>query len=231
MGWTTCYYASNWKYDRKGYRSVDRRKECDKICTWERKEPETMFGHTCPPMKDTVLKSAMVGSTYYAAIKREQPGKEPYVWAAVFLTCGKGSDGTVWGYKDMCESGAPFYYDCPAGILALLTPTDDKNSNEWRTACRKRLAEKAAERKHRNDPLYAPKGITVENGRGSWVFTSANYRRMEPGYRGIRFTKARWHNYEDCLMHFLKKFGTAEERAEYAATGRESPADWKGKAA
>lgn len=232
MGWTTCYYATDWKMDRKGHMSVDRRKECDRICTWERREPETgADGHVYPAMKDTVLKSAMVGRVYYAAIRREVAGRTPYVWAAVFLTCGKSSDGTVWGYKDMCESSQPFYYDCPAGILALLSPTDDENANAWRAECRRTLAEKAAKRKLRNEPLYVPTGVSVEKRQGSWVLSSHNYRLREPKYAGIRYTKARWHDFEACLRDFLGKYGTRQERAEYAATGRECPAGWKGAAA
>ena len=62
MGWVTCFHASNWKYDRKGNRTVDRRKECDALYTWERKEPVVgADGHVYPKMKDTVLKSAWSG--------------------------------------------------------------------------------------------------------------------------------------------------------------------------
>ena len=103
MGWTSCMHSCYWKYDKKGNRTVDRKAELDALFTWERKEPVESYGHVYPPMKDTVLKSSMVGSVYYAAVKRERPGKEPMVWAAICLTHGRGRDGSVWGYKDMCE--------------------------------------------------------------------------------------------------------------------------------
>ena len=230
MGWTHCAFASNYKYVRKGwktYRVVDRQKECDHRLTWERKEAEVFDGRVYPPMKDTVLKSAMVGSVYYAAVRREVKGKEPYVWAAVFLTCGKTKwDNTEWGYKDMSEDCMPYCFDCPASILALLTPTDSASANKWREECRKRIAEKAAKRKAGPQPLYAPKGVEVEEQRGSWVLTSENYRRHS-SYTAIRFTKARWHEFDRVMRAFLENYGTKEERAEFAASGRECPAEWK----
>lgn len=216
MGWTTCYYATDWKTDRKGHMSVDRRRECDRICTWERKETKVgADGHIYPATKDTVLKSAMVGGVYYAAIRREQEGKDPRVWAAIFLTRGKASDGTVWGYKDMCESSMPFYYDCPKGILDLLTPTDDEDANRWREMCRKARKEKAEERRHRHDPLYTPPGVSVEKQSGSWVFTSENYR-MNSKYWGIRYRKAHYGSYSKALAAFLSEFGTDEQKKAYA---------------
>ena len=232
MGWTTCYQASNWKYVN-GCRTVDRKAECDRICTWERKEPETgIDGHVYPAMKDTVLKSAMVGSVYYAAIRREKEGEKPFVWAAVFKTCGKGKDGTVWGYKDMSEDMNPYFYDCPAGILALLTPTESEGANEWRRLCRERLAEKAAERKNGPKPLYAPTGVTITVEGKSWIVTSAEYREQcHYRYRGVKMTKVRWKSAENAMLAFLGSYGTKAQKAEYAASGRECPAEWKGAAA
>lgn len=233
MGWTTCFYASNWKYVN-GKRVVDRKKECDSICTWERKEPVTgADGHVYPPMKDTVLKSALVGSVYYAAIRREKEGKKPFVWAAVYLTCGKSRhDGTVWGYKGMSEESLPFYYDCPAGILALLSPTDDKEANEWRRLCRERLAQKAEIRKNGPKPILAPSGVEVKVEGKSWVITSKAYlEHCHYRYRGVKMAKARWHDSDTAVVWFLNAYGTKEQKAEYAASGRECPAEWKGAAA
>ena len=227
MGWTTCFYASNWKYDRNGRRTVDRRKECDALYTWERKEPVTgADGRVYPKMKDTVLKSAMVGRVYYAAVRREQEGKEPHVWGAVCLTCGRSPDGTVWGYKNMSEDSMPYFFDCPASILALLSPTDSEGANEWREECRKKIAAAAARRKNGPAPLFIPKGIGVQERKGSWIITSENYRRNST-YSAIRFTKVRWHEFDRAMRAFLANYGTKEERAEFAASGRECPAEWK----
>lgn len=232
MGWTCYYHASHWKYDRKGNRSVDRRKECDDLLNHERKEAVTTSdGRVYPAMKDTVLKSAMVGRVYYAAVKREIVGKQPYVWAAVFLTCGKRTDGIVWGYKDMDETMLPYYFDCPAGILALLTPTDNENANNWREECRKKIAERAEARKNGPKPLFVPKGVEVRAERGSWILSSEHYRRYS-GYAGIRYTKKAWHNdFERVMFRFLEKYGTDEQRKGYAESGRERPESWKGSAA
>lgn len=41
-----------------------------------------------------------------------------------------------FAYKWMDESYHPYYYDCPDRILDLLSPTEDKRSNDWRDACR-----------------------------------------------------------------------------------------------
>lgn len=232
MGWTTCGYASNWKFDANGRRHVDRRKECDALYTWERKEPVVgADGRVYPRMKDTVLKSAMVGSVYYAAVRREKDGEPPHVWGAVCLTCGRQRhDGSVWGYKNMSEDVLPYFFDCPAGILALLTPTDDENANKWRELCRQKLAKRAAKRKEGPRPLYTPKGVQVTEQRGSWILTSENYRRNGV-YSAIRYTKSRWHEFDRVVRAFLMQYGTEEQRKEYAASGRECPETWKGAAA
>lgn len=40
-------------------------------------------------------------------------------YIACFLLSGKGEPGYKWGYKDLCESMHPYYYDCPKALLAL----------------------------------------------------------------------------------------------------------------
>ena len=111
MGWTYTQ-AKFWK---KG--KVDRKAECDSLLTWG---------------EQTVLKSSMVGTTYYAAVKRGDN-----VWGAIFLTA---TDGFDFGYKDMDETCMPYYFDCPVSILNLLTPTDNEYANKWRNACREKRA-------------------------------------------------------------------------------------------
>lgn len=232
MGWTSCMHSCYWKYDKKGNRTVDRKAELDALFTWERKEPVESYGHVYPPMKDTVLKSSMVGSVYYAAVKRERPGKEPMVWAAICLTHGRGRDGSVWGYKDMCESMRPYYYDCPAGILAMLTPTDDEDANKWREECRKKIARKAEERKNGPKQPFAPMGVSVTQKGLSWIITSDAYRqKVNYRYCGVKFSKARWRDIDNAMLRFLEEYGTKEQRAEYAASGRNCPVAWKGVAA
>lgn len=114
MGWTTCHA----KYYKNG--KVDRKAECDDL-----------FSKEC-----AILKSAMKGSTYYCALKTP----EGDVVAYVVLTCGQDRRNPYFnfGYKAMSETAIPCYYDCPKGILNLLTPTDNEYANEWRAKCREK---------------------------------------------------------------------------------------------
>ena len=222
MGWLHEFNAEFHKADG----SVDRRLCCDRKLNWDSKDAD---GNVIATHR--VLKSAMVGSTYYAAVRSERKGQEPQVWAAVFLTCGRTKhDGTEWGYKDMDETMGPYEDKCPASILALLTPTDSEYAKAWRERCRKNIAEAAERRKNGPKPLYAPTGVEVEDRKGSWVITSAHYRFYQP-YRGVKYTKRAWHDFDAAMKRFLDMYGTREQRAEYAASGRECPAAWKGAAA
>lgn len=229
MGWTHCFTSpyAVWKNGGLAMPPSARQKECDRMCTWDAKDSD---GNVISSHR--VLKSAMVGSTYYAAVTTERNGEITKVWAAVFLTCGRVKhDGCIWGYKDMAETMGPNESKCPASILALLTPTDSQWANEWRERCRKNIAEAAERRKNGPKPLYAPKGVEVRDERGSWILSSEHYRRYS-GYSGIRYTKRAWHNdFERVMFRFLEKYGTAEQRKEYAASGRECPESWKGAAA
>lgn len=39
----------------------------------------------------------------------------------------------IW--KAMPETWHPYYYNCPAKVLRMLSPTTDKNAIEWRKRC------------------------------------------------------------------------------------------------
>lgn len=134
MGWTS-YHATHYK---KG--KIDRKAECD-----------AYFLEGLNRGFYEVLKSSMVGSTYYAAVMplkksggRDEngdyiyvdvPEEERRVFAAVFLTSTDIKDYFNFSYKDMDESMGPHHNDCPKGILDLLTPTESEWANEWRKAC------------------------------------------------------------------------------------------------
>lgn len=118
MGWS---YHTARHYTRRG--AIDRKKELDVSWTG----------------KFTVLKSSMVGSTYYAAIKIEDTGE---VFAAVYLTSSNMKDVFNFGYKPMDETLMPYEVNCPLSILGLLTPTDCQDANAWRNACRRNAEEK-----------------------------------------------------------------------------------------
>lgn len=110
MGWTS--YPATF---HKGNGIVDRKAECDYVINTE--------------SRYAVVKSAMVGSVYYAAVKTVDSDE---VWAAVFLT---SVDGNEFFYKDMEETVLPYEHKCPMSILNLLTPTDNQCANTWRKNC------------------------------------------------------------------------------------------------
>ena len=145
MGWTTLpakYYKANGQVDRKA--------ECDALYTWN--DSET--GGKCE-----VLKSSLVGSTWYGACKRTIPGKESYVFAGVCLTSVNNKDCYNFGYKDMDETVGPRQCQCPKAILDLLTPTKYEYAKEWRARCYKELERK---RMAKHDPLKtAPIGTKI----------------------------------------------------------------------
>lgn len=143
MGWTGIPMGRGVKS-----KDIDRRAECDAVYNYDGVYK--------------VLKSAIVGTTYYAAVecmaeynpetkKREPvPEGQRRVWAAVCLTRVRQRDGyTEFLYKDMTETMGPFECDCPLYILDLLTPTDNEYAQEWRNNCR---ARRAAKKEKQKDP-------------------------------------------------------------------------------
>lgn len=131
MGWTS--YHANY-YDKRG--RIDRKRECDAY--WLE---GLNAGHF------TVVKSAMVGSTYYAAIRplmrrtgkddtfEPIPEKERKTFAVVFLTSANNKTYYNFSYKDMDESMIPAANECPVGILRCLSDTENTNELTWRKGC------------------------------------------------------------------------------------------------
>lgn len=114
MGWTW----GNAQYYKNG--KVDRKAECDDLYTCEYNGAVSR-----------VLKSAMVGAVYYAAVETVRDENRT-VWAAVCLT---STDKGEFGYKDMDETCGPSDCKCPPSILKLLTETESEWANEWRKKC------------------------------------------------------------------------------------------------
>ena len=137
MGWTS-YNATHYKNGK-----IDRKAECDAYFL-----EGLNRGHF------EVVKSSMVGSTYYAAIRPlkkyggeyglyvDIPKEEQRTFAVVFLTSTNAKDYYNFSYKDMDESMGPACRECPKGILDLLSPTDNEYANQWRAACYKNLDRK-----------------------------------------------------------------------------------------
>ena len=129
MGWT--HYNSTYL---KPNGEVDRKKELD-----------SEFRNDY-----TVLKSAMVGTTYYAAIKKEATGE---VFGYVALTSSWKKGGYNFGYKSMDETMGPNESKCPLSILSLLTETDYEYALEWRERCRRYHREKKSPNSFANLPI------------------------------------------------------------------------------
>lgn len=82
-----------------------------------------IFTTSAPGHAYEVLDSAIVGNTYYAAVKRTLPDHPPYVFAAIFLF--KNGKRSGFGYKDMDEGSGPYECACPLRILNKLSPLED----------------------------------------------------------------------------------------------------------
>lgn len=121
MGWTSIYVKEleyNYKtktYNRKSF--LDREYACENSeYKWE------------------VLKSAMVGSTWYGACRRtNKKTGEVVIFGETILTA---IDKMEFFWKEVSEDMGPFTFDCPIGILNLLSPTDNSYAKQWREKCR-----------------------------------------------------------------------------------------------
>lgn len=180
MGWTS-QHATHYK---KG--KIDRKAECD-----------AYFLEGLNRGYYNVLKSALVGSTYYAAVQHlkryigeDENGKSQYedvpenerqIFAAIFLTSTNSKDYFNFSYKDMSENMGPYKYDCPKGILDLLSPTDNKYALEWRKACYENIAKK----NNPNSLNKLPEGTVIK------VVLPFDTRRYSEGTE-VTLTKTKW---------------------------------------
>lgn len=131
MGWTSYYVEPTYK---NGKPFIDRKAECDNLFNCDMVDNKGKF---------EVLKSAMVGSTYYAAVKKTtfNPASEK-VFAVIVLTSTNSKDYYNFAYKDMDETMGPDESKCPKTILDLLSPTEYEYAKEWRKRCYENLKEK-----------------------------------------------------------------------------------------
>ena len=187
MGWTS-YQATHYKNGK-----VDRKAEMDERFTQYEHEGSDFNGGTCHYPQMTVLKSAMVGSVYYAAVETKRTGEEPVVWAAICLTSTDWDDGMNFGYKDMDETMHPYQYNCPKGILDLLSETDNESALEWRKMC-------IEHRKNKNNPdtlSNLPIGSIIEYRRDG---KDIRLTKHAPGYQ---FKRPFWW---DGTYHYHAKY-------------------------
>lgn len=149
MGWD---YTHATHYTRTG--AIDKKAEIDEFYTWQN-----------DTRKAEVVRSAMVGSTYYAAIKiTELSTGEAETAAAVALTHTNNRDYFNFGVKTMGESSGPCEDHCPASILSLLSPTDSEYANNWRERCRKNIKAKKDPHALKNLPVGAVIRFTLHTG-------------------------------------------------------------------
>lgn len=166
MGWTFYHVPKEWKGTKF---TVNRKSELDEHFTWSE-----------GPRKVTVLKSSMVGSVYYAAVRSENKSNGTDItFGLVCLTSVRNNEYCNFGYKDMTDDMGPGYYDCPAGILDLLTEPSNEWAAEWRENCRKRIAERKEMK--RNGLSSLPFGTVIEFTRMDG--TKRTVQKMKPNFQ------------------------------------------------
>lgn len=146
MGWTYQHEIA----------PIDRRKLCRREINTDKYE---------------VVKDAVVGTTWYAAIRNKETGK---IHADIVLTKIDRSGYCNFGMKWLSEDCGPFKCDCPKSILDLLSPTDNEYALEWRENCRKGRTEKIDWRKI---PVGAKLRVTLIGGEERTVI------KMAPAYQ------------------------------------------------
>lgn len=123
------------------------------------------FKHENDTKKYEVVRSCMVGATYYAAVKATVLSTgEVETFAAVALTHTNNRDYFNFGVKTMEESMGPCEDHCPASILSLLSPTDSEYANNWRERCRKNIEAKKDPHALKNLPVGAAIRFTLHTG-------------------------------------------------------------------
>lgn len=142
------------------------------------------------PDRYTVLATAYKAPCLYAAVEQlNKKTGERRVWAAVTKVRFHRADYHNLCYKDMSENEGPYYHDCPARILDLLTPSDNEYANEWRENCRKKIAKAAEARARKIEAgtvlMYGGKRYTVtEKAKFGWCKVHDDRGvpyRMRPG--------------------------------------------------
>jgi hypothetical protein len=151
---------------------------------------EVLFGHQSSTYE--ILDMATVGGAAYAAVRDR---RDQHVWAMVVSI--SWTRGYVnFRYKEMEEAQIPGYYDCPARILDLLTPTENPLALEWRASCREELAKRAAAPRVRvGDEVRFEAPLTFSNGdvESTFTYQGGSSFRTERGAYSIAHWRRRPH--------------------------------------
>lgn len=114
-----------------------------------------------------VVKSVMVGNTYYAAVEFRGT-----TTGLVVKTSIRNSEYCNFGTKFIGEEEGPCERECPNSILNLLSPTDSDWANQWRDKCRAF-----------NDALKnlkkLPIGSKVETSKGDVYYKNRDHGRYQ----------------------------------------------------
>lgn len=142
-----------------------------------------------------LIDGALVARTeFYGAVEYiDDEGFRPKGAVSAIVCLVKFCRGEYnFGYKDMDETMGPYVYRCPKRILDKLTPTDDKNANEWRAACRERIAKPKPKK---GDTVRFAKAITFNNGAEADTFKyieGARFTRLTPLGEGGLYRISGW---------------------------------------
>lgn len=156
MGWTG-YHINVARAEQ-----INRKAECDALFN--------------PAHGFVVMKSAMVGAVYYAAIKRTckcvawEPKyiveplapEDQYVYGVVVLTQVDMKSYENFWYKDIDEGMGPSEDNCPASILKLLTPTDKEYAIDWRKRCWENIEKKKKAKSDSTSLTNLPIGTKIQ---------------------------------------------------------------------
>ena len=113
-----------------------------------------------------VVKDAVVGTTYYAAVKSPHDGK---VGAVIILTKIDRNSYCNFGMKWLGEEDGPFKCECPKSVLDALSPTDNEYALEWREKCRANKKDTTL----KDAPVGTKLKVTLKNGEERTVMKMA----------------------------------------------------------
>lgn len=152
MGWD---YTHATHHTRSG--AIDRKAEVDEHFNWSNDKK-----------KVEVVRSCMVGSTYYGAIKITNLSTgEAETIGVVVLTHTDRREYYNFGIKILEETAGPCEDHCPASILSLLSPIEAERALEWRERCWANIKKKDDPHALKNLPVgtvirYVEAGETIE---------------------------------------------------------------------